>query len=116
MPVEALVADAGRVEVADRAELVASAARDTKSIDRAARASIQIAGNSYQVTLPPAKDAGFDEGDPAPVHPAPGRLVITTDEVEASRLAADLADSGHGEFPGRGSRLVCGYVSVEPYP
>jgi len=85
-----LVVDVDRVAVADRAELVASAARDTKSIYRAARASIQIAGNGYQVNLPPAEDAGFEEGDPAPVHPAPGVLVITTDAPQASRLAADL--------------------------
>jgi hypothetical protein len=85
-----LVFDADRVAVADRAELVASAARDTKSIYRAARASIQIAGHGYQVNLPPAEDAGFEEGDSAPAHPAPGVLVITTDERQVARLAADL--------------------------
>jgi hypothetical protein len=62
-----LVVDVDRVAVSDRAELVASAARDTKSIYRAGGASIQIAGNGYQVNLPPAEDAGFDEGDAAPV-------------------------------------------------
>ena len=85
-----LVVDIDRVSVADRAELVASAARDTESIYRAGKASIQVAGNGYQVNLPPAEDAGFDEGDPAPVHTAPGLLVITTDDRRASRLAADL--------------------------
>jgi len=53
-------------------------------------ASIQIAGHGYQVNLPPVEDAGFEEGDPAPVHPAPRVLVITIDEPRASRLAADL--------------------------
>jgi hypothetical protein len=85
-----LVVDVDRVTVADRAELVASAARDTKSIYRAARARLQIAGHGYQVNLPPAEDAGFEEGDSAPVHPAPGLLVITTDKSQAARLAADL--------------------------
>lgn len=85
-----LVVDAERVAIADRAELVASAARDTKSIYRAAGSSIQIAGHGYQVHLPPAEDAGFEEGNTAPVHPAPGVLVITTAEPQASRLAADL--------------------------
>jgi hypothetical protein len=85
-----LVIDVDRVAVADRAELVASAARDTRSIYRAAGASIQIAGNGYQVNLPPVEDAGFEEGDTAPVHPAPGLLVITTDERQTARLAADL--------------------------
>ena len=85
-----LVVDVDRVAVSDRAELVASAARDTKSIYRAGASSIQIAGHGYQVHLPPAEDAGFEEGDTAPVHPAPGVLVITTDEPQAGRLAADL--------------------------
>lgn len=85
-----LVIDRERVSTADRAELVASAARDTESIYPAAGASLQVAGNGYQVNLPLAEDAGFDEGDPAPVHPAPGLLVISTDEYHASRLAADL--------------------------
>jgi len=85
-----------RVSVSDRAELIASTARDTKSIYRAGGARIQIAGNGYQVNLPPAEDAGFDEGDAAPVHPAPGLLVITTDDRHASRLAADLVTIRRG--------------------
>ena len=82
-----LVVDVDRVSVGERAELVASAARDTKSIYRAGSASIQIAGNGYQVNLPPAEDAGFEEGDAAPVHPAPGVLVIGTEERRMARLA-----------------------------
>jgi len=93
-----LVVDVDRVEVSDRAELVASAARDTKSIYRARGARIQIAGNGYQVNLPPAEDAGFDEGDAAPAHPAPGLLVITTNERPASRLAADLMTIRRGQI------------------
>lgn len=90
-----LVVDVDRVAVADRAELVASAARDTKSIYRAAGASIQIAGNGYQVNLPPVEDVGFEEGDLAPVYPAPGLLVIITDERQAAHLAADLVTIRH---------------------
>ena len=92
-----LVVDVYRVAVADRAELVASAARDTKSIYRAAGARIQIAGHGYQVNLPPAEDAGFEEGDSAPVHPAPGLLVVTTDERQAARLATDLVTIRRGQ-------------------
>jgi hypothetical protein len=86
-----LVVDVDRVAVADRAELVASATRDTRSIYRAARASLQVAGNGYQVNLPPAEDAGFEEGDSAPVHPAHGVLVVTTTDPPAAQFAADLA-------------------------
>ena len=58
-------------------------------------ASIQIAGNGYQLQLPPPSDAGFTQGDRAPCHPAPGVLIISTDDdtpagADAVRLAADL--------------------------
>ena len=87
---------AGCVDSLDISEIVQVDERiKTKSIYRAARASIQIAGHGYQVNLPPAEDAGFSEGDSAPVHPAPGLLVIPTDEVEASRLAADVVTIRH---------------------
>src|SRR6056297_1959134 len=52
-----LVVDSERVQTAQRAELVASAARDTCSIYRAMGAAVQIAGHGYQVQLPPARDA-----------------------------------------------------------
>jgi hypothetical protein len=75
-------------------ELVVSATQDTKSIYRAMDATMQIAGNGYQVQLPPAEDAGFDEGDRAPCQAAPGILLISKagDTVgrDASRLADDL--------------------------
>lgn len=48
-----------RGPVADRADLVANAARDTRSIYRADRANIQIAGHGYQVNFLPAEDAGL---------------------------------------------------------
>ena len=72
-----LVADLDRVDDEAVAELVASATRDTGSIYRAMDSKIQIAGNGYQVQLPPAVDAGFELGDRAGYHPAPGLLVIT---------------------------------------
>ena len=67
----------------------------TDSIYRAMDAGIQIAGNGYQVQLPPASDAGFTQGDRALCHPAPGVLVISTDDgtpagADGVRLAADL--------------------------
>lgn len=76
-------------------ELVVSAARDTKSIYRAIDATMQIAGNGYQVQLPPAVDAGFHEGDRAPCRAAPGILLIskasgTSIGRDTSRLTDDL--------------------------
>jgi hypothetical protein len=91
-----LVVDVEAVAATEIAELVASAARDTQSIYRAMDASVQIAGNGYQVQLPPARDAGFSEGDRAPCHTARGVLIISNDDgttagAAAARLARDLA-------------------------
>jgi hypothetical protein len=90
-----LVVDIDKVTPADTADLVAAAARDTKTIYQAMDASIQIAGNGYQVQLPPARDAGFAEGDRAPCHTARGVLIISNDDstaagADAARLAGDL--------------------------
>ncbi len=90
-----LVIDVETVSAHHTAALVASAARDTKSIYRAMNASVQIAGNGCQVQLPPARDAGFQEGDRAPCHTARGVLVITKDDgtstaADATSLARDL--------------------------
>lgn len=77
------------------AELVAGAAQDTQSIHRALDATIQIAGNGYQVQLPPARDAGFTDDDAAPCHPAPDIIAISLDDgtsagADAARLAGDI--------------------------
>ena len=90
-----LVVDLDAVSTEHTTELVIAAAQDTNSIHRAMDASVQIAGNGYQVQLPPAEDAGFAVGDRAPCHPAPGVLTISKDEdtsaeTAASRLAEDL--------------------------
>ena len=71
------------------AKLVASAIRDTASVYQAINASVHISGDGYQVQLPPAEDAGFYQGDTAPVTALPGLLVIYRDR--SKRLADDLA-------------------------
>jgi hypothetical protein len=88
-----LVVDAERVSAADRGELVASAARDSESIHRGEAASVQIAGNGYQVQLPGCKAAGFRRGDDAPVSTAAGILAIH--DGQQSRLADDLTTIRH---------------------
>lgn len=85
-----LVVDVDEVDIEHRAELVATAARDAESIYRGVEASVQIAGHGYQVQLPPAPDAGLQEGDTAPVHPAPGVLIVTDGTHRATRRAEDL--------------------------
>lgn len=85
-----LVVDAEDVSTADRAALVASAARDTDSIHRGGSASVATAGNGYQVQLPGCGAAGFSLGDRAHVSTAQGVLVIH-DGAQA-RLADDLTD------------------------
>lgn len=83
-----LVIDYGRVSASARAELVASAARDTKSLHQGGKASLSEAGNGYQVHLPGAHDAGFRLGDTAPVTATRGVLVIH--DPSTKRLADDL--------------------------
>lgn len=83
-----LVVDAERVSIADRAALVATAARDTESLHRGAAASVTAAGNGYQVQLPGCRAAGFTVGDTAPVVAAQGMLVVH--DGTQRRLAEDL--------------------------
>lgn len=83
-----IVVDADNVSASDRAGLIASAARDTDSIYRGTAASVQIAGNGYQVQLPGCQAAGFSTGDRAPVIPAQGLLLIH--DGTQRRLAEDL--------------------------
>lgn len=78
-----------RVTAADRAALVASAARDTDSIYAGRRASVEIAGHGYLVQLPECRRAGFHEGDRAPTVTRDGLLVIH--DGTQRRLADDLA-------------------------
>ncbi len=90
-----IVIDINKVSATHTAEIVASASRDTGSIYRAMDASVQVAGNGYQVQLPPARDAGFTEGERALCHTARGVLVISRDDgtaagIDAARLARDL--------------------------
>jgi len=84
-----LVVDDDRVSMADRAELVATAVRDAESIHRGATASIEIAGNGYQVQLPGCRAAGFHEGDRSPAVARQGVLFIH--DGDQRRLVQDLA-------------------------
>jgi hypothetical protein len=98
-----LVIDLNAVSTEHMTELVVTAARDTESIYRAMDASVQIAGNGYQVQLPPAADAGFREGDTAPCLSASGILVISHENGMANkdttaRLAADLVTLRNEQF------------------
>ena len=84
-----LVGDIDRITDENIVELAASAALDTVSIHRVTNASLQIAGNGYQVQLPGAAEAGFQVGDRAPCTPAPNLLVIAAEG--SGRVAADIA-------------------------
>ncbi|WP_123619188.1 hypothetical protein [Halorubrum sp. CSM-61] len=67
--------DTDRVPMADRAELVALAARETESIHRGIDTRIQYSGNGYRVQVP-ATGTGLQSGDGLPCHAAPGLLVM----------------------------------------
>ncbi len=84
-----LIVDADKVSVTDRADLVSTIATDTASIHEGREASLEIAGNGYQVQLPGCRVAGFHEGTNAPTVTRPGVLVIH--DGTASRLARDIA-------------------------
>jgi hypothetical protein len=62
-----LLIDRANVAAAHRTELVASAAADTDSIYRGEIATVEIAGNGYQIQLPGCREAGFTLNDSAPV-------------------------------------------------
>jgi hypothetical protein len=83
-----LVVVGADVSSADRAELVASAARDTDSLHEGARATLATSGNGYQVQLPGCKAAGFLEGDDGHVRAADGVLFIH--DGTQGRLIDDL--------------------------
>ena len=83
-----LLIDRANVAAAHRAALVASAAGDTDSIHRGEIATVEIAGNGYQIQLPGCREAGFTLDDTAPVVVGSGILVIH--DGSGSRLASDL--------------------------
>ena len=83
-----LVVDLDRITDENIVELATSAALDTVSIHRVANASLQIAGNGYQVQLPGAADAGFHVDDQALCTPAPNLLVVATEG--SKRVASDI--------------------------
>ncbi|MDL0118501.1 hypothetical protein PNQ29_03320 [Halobacterium salinarum] len=87
--------DVDRVPDDVEADLVATAATDTNTAYRAVTATIQIAGNGYQLQLPNAVDAGLDEGDTPTVTTAPGVLIIAHNETDTGitsvRVGEDLA-------------------------
>lgn len=89
-----LVVDTERVPDDEEAELVAATARDTQTAYQSMTAKVQIAGNGYQLQLPPAADAGLRKGDRPALRTAPGVLVIANDDVDGrvrpTRVAEDL--------------------------
>ena len=85
-----VVVDAERVSTAERAEIVSTATTATDSIHRGEAATVEVAGNGYQVQLPGAESAGFDVGDTAPVVLSDGLLVIHGD---ADREIVDLVST-----------------------
>ena len=85
-----IVIDADRVHDEDRAELVATAATDSSSIYRGEMASVEIAGNGYQVQLPGCEEAGFRIGDDGHTISADSGVLLIHDG-ERTRLADDLA-------------------------
>lgn len=85
-----IVGDLECVDTPDLTEVIITAAQETKSIHRVLDASVQIAGNGYQVQLPPATDAGFQRGDQIAVQTAPGMLFLSPSRE--TRLSLDLAE------------------------
>lgn len=83
-----LLVDSDTVAMGHRAELVATAASDTDSTHRGEVATVEIAGNGYQIQLPGCRDAGFELGDAAPAMTGNGIIVIHNRDTQ--RLASDL--------------------------
>lgn len=92
-----LVVDRERVATEHVAELVASAAGDTKSVYCGANASVRPAGNGCMVSLPGIEETGLERGDAVPARPAPGLLVIHARESQPARVAEDLVTIRRGQ-------------------
>ncbi|WP_227379887.1 HVO_A0114 family putative DNA-binding protein [Haladaptatus halobius] len=105
-----LVIDLDRITDENIVELATSAALDTVSIHRVTNASLQIAGNGYQVQLPGAVNAGFNVRDLA--------RQLVRDEGQVSRDLETLARHGVISFEtdGRAKKpyLQHEHVIVEP--
>ena len=83
-----LVVIGAAVDAGDRAELVATAARDTGSVHEGTMSTLAVAGNGYQVQLPGCKAAGFTQGDTGHVRAADGVLFIH--DGSQARLIDDM--------------------------
>lgn len=83
-----LVIDRERVDRQNTAELVIIATKYTKSIYQSMNATVQIAGNGYQVQLPPASDAGFEIDDDPACHPSQNLICISKDDGTSAALDA----------------------------
>lgn len=83
-----LVVIGAAVDAGDRAELVATAARDTGSVHEGSMSTLAVAGNGYQVQLPGCKTTGFTQGDAGHVRAADGVLFIH--DGSQARLIDDM--------------------------
>jgi len=76
------------VSMGYRADLISAAAGDTESMHTGYPASIEIAGNGYQVQLPGSQEAGFNVGDDGHVRAKDGVLFVHDGTM--GRLIDDL--------------------------
>lgn len=85
-----LAVDYDQMPDAAQAELVAHAIAETQTVYRALRSIVIIQGEGYMLQLPHAAEAGFEEGEPAPVKTAPNFLVVHKQSDEATQVAEEL--------------------------
>lgn len=83
-----IVAETDRIEIDCRAHLVATAVSDTESVSPGGTATVEIAGNGYQLQLPGCDRAGLHPGDDGHCATAPGLLFIH--DGTQTRLVSDL--------------------------
>ena len=93
-----LIVDRGRVSNANQAELVAHAIEETESVGSALDVIVSVMGEGYMLQLPNAEEAGFKEGQPAPVQTAPSILVIHEQSDEATEVANELVEIRHDQL------------------
>lgn len=88
-----MVVDKQAVSATVRAELVATAARDTGSIHLGEPATVSVRGNGYQANLPGCTEAGFHKGDSVRTRATTGDgvlFVLKEGDRDANRLVDDL--------------------------
>lgn len=84
-----LLFDKSHASAENRSDIIKKAVDGTQSIHRGEKATVEMAGNGYQIQLPGCQEAGINKGDTLSILVADG-LVILFSKKRDRDLATDL--------------------------